>query len=98
MISEKLMNFINEEPVARATLKDNLHKVGDTVKFLNNSFARVMRGVRRHDNSSGSVLHGYQVDFSYLIDEIQRGPIWSVTKAVAEANALITDMDKEFSQ
>lgn len=37
-------------------------------------------------------LYRYQVDFAYLIDEIQRGPLFAAKKAINDANGLIDDI------
>ena len=62
-----------------------------TVRYLSGAFAAKSR-VLKNDNRVGSDLHAAQVDFSYLIDDIQRGPTYMVPKAIAAANALIDSL------
>lgn len=63
-----------------------------TLSFLNNSFAKAMRTFPSRNNSAGSPLYNFQVEFSYLLDEIQRGPIYIMSKRISEANALIAEV------
>lgn len=59
-----------------------------TVRYLSGAFAAKSR-VLKNDNRVGTDLYKAQVEFSYLIDDIQRGPTYMVPKAIAAANALI---------
>lgn len=43
-------------------------------------------------------LYDYQVEFCYLIDEIQRGPSYIVPKVIQDANQLILDLEREGSR
>ena len=40
-------------------------------------------------------LYDYQVEFCYLIDEIQRGPLYIIPKVIQDANDLIARLEKE---
>lgn len=63
-----------------------------TRAFANATFraASVIGHKAERTLTSTTELHDYQVDFSYLIDNIQRGPAYIVPKYVQEANDLIT--------
>ena len=84
-------------------MKPNKHeKKIDTnrvVEYLERAFATALfkAGDRlgTRDNTKGSVLYQYQVDFCYLVDEIQRGPVYNASKAIQEANQLIEQLDGE---
>ncbi len=45
------------------------------------------------DNTKGSRLYPFQVDFCYLIDEIMRGPTYIIPKRIQATNALITRLE-----
>lgn len=68
-----------------------------TVSYLTRAFANAtFRAISVIGNKAErnpplcTDLYDYQVDFSYLIDDIQRGPAYIVPKYVQEANDLIT--------
>lgn len=76
------------------------------VTYLNAAFNRVQRQfdekpTRQSSESgtgrvpSGNTLYRYQVEFCYLVDEIQRGPQYIVPKVISEANELISNMQEE---
>ena len=80
----------------------NQDKKADTdrvVEYLNRSFAYTLQkasdrlGTR--DNSKGTLLYQYQVDFCYLINSIERDPGYIGNKNIQEANALIERLEKE---
>ena len=62
-----------------------------TIKYLNGAFAAKSRNFK-NDNRKGTELYQAQVDFCYLINDIQRGPAYLVPKAIAAANELIDSM------
>ena len=70
--------------------------VPKVVKFLSRSFevaqdkAKLTIG---KDNTRGSKLYKFQVDFCYLIDEIMRGPTYIIPKRIQETNTLITRLE-----
>lgn len=70
-----------------------------TVSFLNRSFREAADEFKKrtglNSNVRGSILNGYQVDFAYLIDKIQRGPIFLAIQHTAEANELIGKLQKQ---
>lgn len=43
----------------------------------------------------GNLLYNYQVEFCYMIDEIQRGPQYIIPKVISDANNLISQLEKE---
>lgn len=81
----------NEKP---ATLTPE--QIKSTVAFLNRSFRETSDEFKArtgiHSNVRGTVLNEYQTEFAYLIDEIQRGPIFFAIQRTAEANELIGNM------
>jgi hypothetical protein len=76
--------------------------IDETVAFLNRSFSRTAQkamkknhwgnNVTRHSNTP---LYTYQVDFMYLINDIQRGPIYIVPKLIQNTKDLIARMEVE---
>jgi hypothetical protein len=69
------------------------------VEYLNRAFANAMHKAGAKlgdkDNSKGTVLYDYQVEFCYLIDSIQRDPSYIVPKKIQEANDLIARLEQE---
>lgn len=78
------------------------------VNYLSHSFEKTQQQVaprlgskaHRHKKSTGKVPNGttlyrYQVEFCYLIDEIQRGPQYIVPKIISDANELIAQLENE---
>lgn len=65
--------------------------IAQTVRYLNSAFARVQRSLG-NDNRVGTALYAAQVDYSYLLDQIQRGPSYLTPKAIASANELIDNL------
>lgn len=68
------------------------------VSFLNRAFARASQNVMQsvgNRNYQGSKLYHYQVEFCYMIDEIQRGPTYMLPKVIQDANFLIERLEKE---
>lgn len=69
--------------------------VAQVIDYLTRQFEK---NSSRFDNRKSKVVRGtqlykYQVDFSYLIDEIQRGPTGLIPKVITEANELLTEME-----
>jgi hypothetical protein len=71
-------------------------QIKTTVSFLNRSFREASDGLKirlgTSSNVKGSALYGYQTDFAYIIDNIQRSAPFMVVQYTAEANALIERM------
>lgn len=64
------------------------------VDYLGRLFERASDGHGpRSKATAGTALYGFQVDFAYLIDEIQRGPEASAKHAFAQAKRLIGSME-----
>lgn len=62
------------------------------VKHLNLAFSKAIRGLgrpARDKDGKPNDLYKYQVEFSYMIDEIQRGPVYQMPKVISEANEMI---------
>lgn len=72
--------------------------VEQVVTYLNHAFSRAQQKVIQaigNRNFKGTRLYDYQVDFCYLIDEIQRGPAYILPKTIQDANQLISSLEKE---
>ncbi len=78
--------------------------INDVVKYLNRAFTKAIyksshiigKSAERTMNIDGewetTPLYDYQVDFAYLINEIQRAPIYNARKAIHKANDLISQI------
>lgn len=80
--------------------------VEQVVNYLSHSFAKAAskaapkignRAIRTvaNGNVHTTTLYNYQVDFVYLVNEIQRGPMYIVPKLIQDANDLIARLEKE---
>lgn len=70
--------------------------VPKVVKFLHRSFEVAQDKAKStigRDNTRGTRLHQFQVDFCYLVDEIMRGPTYIIPKRIQATNALITRLE-----
>lgn len=78
------------------------------VTYLNHAFDRAMQrvapvlGTKAHAPQeptgtipNGNTLYNYQVEFCYMIDEIQRGPRYIIPKIISNANELISELENE---
>jgi len=62
------------------------------VDFLNHAFKQAIQGMGkavRSKDGTKTALYQFHVDFSYMIDDIQRGPTYIVPKVVSECNEMI---------
>lgn len=92
------------EKFDRSERRINLPQV---VGYLNHAFAKAMskasskigNKATRTELDNGRVettlLYEYQVDFCYLVDEIQRGPSYIIPKVIQDANDLIAALERE---
>ena len=72
--------------------------VGQVVKYLNHAFSKAQQQAQPavgNKNVRGTPLHDYQVEFAYLIDDIERGPTYIAPKKISEANELIERLSNE---
>lgn len=80
--------------------------VDNVVRYLNHAFAKAMqkatskignKALRTDVNGkiSTTALYDYQINFCYLIDDIERGPRYIAPKKIQEANELIAKLDSE---
>ena len=74
--------------------------IEQVVSYLNHTFAKTSEEVfgTRAAALRGTRLHKYQVDHCYLVDEIQRGPIYMLPKVISNANDNIATMKDEEKQ
>lgn len=69
--------------------------VDQVVNYLNHAFSKaIQRSNLGPSNHKGTKLYDYQVDFCYLIHEIQKGPSYIVPKKITEANELIAMIEE----
>lgn len=75
----------------------NTIDVGQVVSYLSHSFAKTSEEVfgGRSGAVRGTDQYNYQVDFCYLVDEIERGPRYLLPKVIGNANDLIARMKSE---
>lgn len=64
-----------------------------SVRFLCNQFQKITAGMGRATRANGNQpatdLYGYQVEFSYMIDAIQRGPRHFAPKVISDCNEFL---------
>ena len=81
--------------------------VVQVVKYLNHTFttsmafgrAKAIRTTKLGEPLIGTPLYYIQVDYCYLIDDIQRGPTYMLPKAISAANEFIAAIiNKESAQ
>lgn len=60
----------------------------EQVKKLNDAFHHVTRSMGKN-NVKGTTLYQYQVDFAYLLDNIERGPTFQIPFLIYQAENLI---------
>lgn len=58
------------------------------VRHLNANFKAAIQKLGKK-NEKGTKLYTLQVEFAYMIDEIQRGPVYLMPKVISDANDLI---------
>jgi len=78
-----------------AEQKINIKQV---VSYLNHAFSRAQNVAMQRfgrSNVKGTTIHKYQVEFCYLIDDIQRSPQYIVPKRISAANELIAALELE---
>lgn len=89
--------FNNEKPEKPLALTDD--QIKTTVSFLNRAFRETSDEFKQrtslYSNVKGSVLYQYQTDFAYIIDKIQRGPVFFAIQNIAEANELIGKLSRQ---
>lgn len=68
------------------------YHVQRTLEELSSRFAKATKGVR--DNTRGSQLNKWQVDFCYMMDDIVRGPGYIAPKIVDNTNRFIDGIIK----
>jgi hypothetical protein len=71
------------------------------VSYLSHAFISAMKKAQPlvgNRNHKGTTLFEYQVDFCYLVDEIQRGPEYILPKIIQDANQLIVELERETFQ
>lgn len=71
--------------------------VETVVSYLNHSFAKKIEEVfgNKAKAVKGTELYKAQVEFCYLIDEIQRGPSYILPKAISDANEFIASLERK---
>ena len=85
---------------------DQKINIDHVVRYLNHAFAKAMskatgkignKALRTEKKGkvTTTTLYDYQVKFCYLIDDIQRGPIYIAPKKIQEANELIAKLEDE---
>lgn len=88
------VNTTSSKPKPQASLTEG--QIKQTVNFLNHSFKDACETYKRssgdNKNVKGTFLHTAQVEYSYLINEIQKGPIFFAIQNIATANEHIANV------
>lgn len=78
---------------------DGRINIDQVVAYLNRAFSKAqliaIQNLKNVKNQKGTVLYEYQVEFSYLVDDIQRGPTYIAPKLIQKANELIEKLKSE---
>lgn len=75
--------------------------VDKVVRYLNNAFSKATVGMGKNTGANkktgakATPLHTLQVEFAYMIDEIQRGANYIVPKVISEANEFIDKIHED---
>lgn len=64
-----------------------------TVSYLNSTFRKAIESLRMTTDTPIDQIKEYEIDFAYIIDEIERGPEHFVIKKTADANKLIREIE-----
>ena len=71
------------------------------VAYLSHAFTKASQKIQQsigNRNHKGTNLYRYQVEFCYMVDEIQRGPSYILPKIIQDANQLIADLERDVNQ
>lgn len=60
------------------------------LRHLTRNFSHATRNMGKA--VKGTRLYDLQVEFAYMVDEIQRGPVYLTPKVIADANELIASI------
>ncbi len=85
---------------------DQKINIDHVVRYLSHAFAKAQSKAQSKIGNKAlrtvvkgkvttTTLYDYQIRFSYLIDDIQRGPTYIAPKKIQEANELIAKLDGE---
>lgn len=73
-------------------------QIQKTVNFLSNRFRNITRSLgvvaQKDGNAIERQLYEWQVEFSYIIDDIQRGFNYSRVASIAEANSFLGEVER----
>lgn len=71
------------------------NETSQTISYLNNTFRKAIGALRLSSSSKNTSdkIKGYEIEFAYLIDDIERGHEHFVAKRISDANALISEVD-----
>lgn len=95
------------EELMREQIAETEKNVANAVKYLNHSFAVALQkagtkgaGAVRSRNADLSIKEAdptyfLTVEYAYLIDEVQRGPLCTVQKHITEINEMIGEINEE---
>ena len=76
-------------------LKKKQIDVNQVVRYLRHAFSKAHQQAFSeigNKNAVGDPLYDFQVEFSYLVDDIMRGPFYIVPKKIVAANQLIESL------
>ncbi len=77
--------------------KETVLDIKQIVDFLNHAFRVATQGMgkaTRSKDGTKSQMYMWQSEFSYMIDEIGRGPTYIVPKIVTDCNELIAKISE----
>lgn len=77
--------------------KETVLDIKQIVDFLNHAFRQATQGMGKATRSKDGVksqMYVWQTEFSYMIDDITRGPTYIVPKIVTDCNELIAKLNE----
>ncbi len=66
--------------------------VSEQLQRINKSFKAATRGMG--SNSKGTQLHKFQVEMAYIVDSIERGPVYAIPHYIHQGDELIKAVNK----
>ncbi len=87
---EQLRREIKEN--AKEKIYQHDVEIANVLKRLRNQFARACRISREHMEYSD--LKKFQIEFCYLVDELQRGPIFFKDDVIDKIDELIKEIEE----
>ena len=84
-------NKLNSKTLNEDQIRQSLHYLTHTFKDACEKYKVRMN---EYKNAKGTILYSAQIEFSYAVNEIQRGPIFFAMQQIAVANDVINGLNE----